>query len=157
MGTVGPLSLIPDLPEKFLLINGDVLTDLNFKDFFDAHGQAENLVTVSLNRRDHCIDFGVFDVDETMQLKAFREKPTYTFAVSMGVYCLSKDVLSLIPHNQFFGFDDLMKKAIAEDLPVICRYHEGFWLDIGRHEDYAKAQDEWPTLEKILFPDTRVP
>jgi NDP-sugar pyrophosphorylase family protein len=154
LGTIGPLTLIKDLPEKFLLLNGDILTDLDFAALFHRHDPSQHLLTVPLSLRNHCVDFGVFELDDQMNLRGFREKPRYSFAVSMGAYAISAQILPLIPKGQLFGFDHLMERVIDEQHPIACYHHKGFWLDIGRHEDYAKAQDEWPQLESILLPTT---
>lgn len=151
LGTIGPLNLIPHLPEKFLLLNGDILTDLNFSDLLDRHQPHEALLTIPLSRREHCIDFGVFELNKNLGMQNFQEKPTLSFAVSMGVYGVSASILPLIPPQQLFGFDHLMKKILDEKQKVSCYYHAGFWLDIGRHEDYAKAQDDWLHLEKAIL------
>ncbi len=142
LSTMGPLSLIEDLPENFLVMNGDVLTDLNFADFFDQHRRNQNSFTICSHRRTEKIDYGVLVANDFGQLIDFKEKPEYDFLVSMGVYMVNKKVLNYIPKDTFFGFDHLMKYMIEiKEAPVIFEY-DGYWLDIGRPDDYEKAVSE---------------
>ncbi len=150
LSTVGPLTLITDLPEKFLVLNGDVLTDLDFGKLLSEHDHNQAQATISLSKRIHQIDFGVFEFDQKDQFTNFLEKPEHSYLVSMGVYCFSRTILQSVPQNTTFGFDDLMHHALDKDLKLRFHHHDGFWLDIGRHEDYAKAQDEWPRLRSEL-------
>jgi len=86
LGTMGPLKLIPDLPKNFLVMNGDILSDIDYARFFDEHVERDDDFTVSSMRRDHKIDYGVLDADESGYLTSFREKPLSSFQVSMGIY-----------------------------------------------------------------------
>jgi NDP-sugar pyrophosphorylase family protein len=142
LSTMAPLRLIPDLPENFLVMNGDVLTDLNFEQVMAEHLRDSNLFTISAARREQQIDYGVLQVDANAQLRGFEEKPRIPYLVSMGVYCLNRRVLKWIPTDESFGFDQLMLKLIAHRQPVRVRVHEGYWLDIGRPDDYQKALDD---------------
>jgi NDP-sugar pyrophosphorylase family protein len=146
LGTMGPLKLIEDLPENFLVMNGDILTDLNFAAFYDVHVQSRSIFTISSMRRQHRIDYGVLDADESGRLTGFREKPEVDYEVSMGVYMLSKDVLQYIPPTAPFGFDNLMLKLLELQRRVDVRSFSGYWLDIGRPDDYAKAIDEFESM-----------
>ncbi len=141
LGTMGPLRLIKNLPENFLVMNGDVLTDLDFGRFFEQHRKDQNIYTISSYRRQVHSDFGVLHVNDKGLLTGFEEKPKYDLEVSMGVYAMNRAVLDAIPAGIPFGFDHLMLKLIEQNrLPrVVC--HDGQWLDIGRAEDYDKAQD----------------
>ncbi len=144
LGTVGPLRAIADqLPEHFLVMNGDILCDI---DFATLHAQAvggESPLTVSVCERASKIDLGVLDLDEAGRVTAFREKPTYTFWVSMGIYAMKRDVLAFIPEGRAFGFDDLMHAMIAAERPIQTYRFRGHWLDIGRSDDFAEAQEEF--------------
>jgi len=139
LSTMGPLTLISDLPENFLVMNGDVLTDLNFGNFFEEHVSNHRNFTIGSYRRKEKIDYGVLLTDEQGKLIGFNEKPNYDFLVSMGVYMVNKSVVSLIPANTFFGFDHLMHLLIQkQQLPAVFEFG-GHWLDIGRPDDYEKA------------------
>ena len=150
LGTVGPLTLIDDLPDDILVCNGDILTDLNFGRFFDQHRREKRLMTVSAANRVQIIDFGVVKPDENGLLRAFEEKPKIPYLVSMGIYCLSRQVVDLIPRNTSFGFDQLILRMLAENQKVHIETHAGYWLDIGRPDDYQQAIDDWPRLKTEL-------
>lgn len=139
LSTMGPLTLIDDLPDDFIVMNGDVLTDINFRNLFNSHLENDNLFTVAGYKRLERIDYGVLNVNNKNDLIGFKEKPNYDFIVSMGVYVLNKAVINFIPKNTFFGFDSLMIKMInSENNPSVI-LHDGYWLDIGRPDDYQKA------------------
>jgi len=136
LSTMGPLSIIPDLPENFLVLNGDILTDLNFEHFFSEHNIHHHNFTIAAYKRKEKIDYGVLSIDEDKKLIDFDEKPVFNFLVSMGIYMVNKSVVDLIPVNTFFGFDHLMKLMInRKEYPVVYPY-EGEWYDIGRPDDY---------------------
>lgn len=141
LGTMGALSLISDLPENFLVLNGDVLTNLNFSDFYLTHCTSNSLLSISSFLRKEKIDFGVLNSDDYSNLVGFEEKPTFDFEVSMGVYCLNKKILNFIPYNSFIGFDGLVKTLLENNDLVKLIRHSGYWLDIGRPDDYIEAID----------------
>jgi NDP-sugar pyrophosphorylase family protein len=148
LSTMGPLKLIPDLPENFLVMNGDVLTDLDFGSFYEFHVQDRNIFTVSSYKREQKIDYGVLEVGENGKLKNFVEKPTQHYQVSMGVYMANRQILDYIPENQSYGFDHLMLDLIKFNHPALVKLHSGYWLDIGRPDDYEKACNDYE-LNKI--------
>lgn len=139
LSTIGPLTLINDLPEDFLVMNGDVLTDLDYKLLMEIHQKKDNTVTVAAFNRKEKIDFGVLDVNKENLLCGFSEKPEYEFLVSMGVYIISKKVINKLIRNSYYGFDNLMTDSIKNDNKVYIHKHEGMWLDIGRPDDYENA------------------
>jgi len=141
LGTMGPLRLIHDLPEHFLVMNGDILTDLDYHALYEAHVASGRLMTISAFERVERSEFGILDVDENLRLTGFTEKPARKTQVSMGVYMLSRGVLDFIPEGRPFGFDDLMYSLLEQNVPVGVLPHQGFWLDIGRPEDYEKADE----------------
>ena len=142
LSTMGPLTLVHDLPENFLVMNGDVLTDLNFGKFFEMHVKNNNHFTIASFNREEKIDYGVLIANETNKLTGFEEKPLYNFLVSMGVYMVNRKVVDQIPKHEFFGFDHLMKLLISRnEYPSIYKF-KGYWLDIGRPDDYEKAIDK---------------
>jgi len=143
LSTMGPLKLIHDLPENFLVMNGDVLTDLDFNELYNYHEKNENIFTVSAFAREQKVDYGVLEIGTNNQLINFVEKPTNQYNVSMGVYVANKKILDYIPENQFYGFDHLMLDLIKEGQPATVKVHSGYWLDIGRPDDYEKACNEF--------------
>lgn len=143
LNTMGPLRLIPDLPENFLVMNGDVLTDLNYAKLYEKHIAEGNMFTISAYHRQQKVDFGVLEVGLDGRLTGFHEKPTYEYMVSMGVYVINRQVLDLIPANASYGFDELMLELIKRRIPASAEPFKGYWLDIGRPEDYEKACSEF--------------
>ncbi len=143
LGTVAPLLLIKDLPENFLLMNGDVLTDLSFKGLCNKHRSHGKLFTISAAVRRHVIDYGVLETDGKNALTGFREKPGVEYMVSMGIYVLSREILGCIPQGVKFGFDDLMLSMLGRREPVHVEPYQGYWLDIGRPDDYLQAIEEF--------------
>jgi NDP-mannose synthase len=141
LSTIAPLTLIKDLPKDFLVMNGDILCDLNYKDFFDFHIKNQNRVTVSTYKRQSKIDFGVLEYDQNGQIVKFIEKPTYDFTVSMGIYCLTKEAVDALTPNEPYGFDNLMIDGIAQQHKLGVYPVNGFWLDIGRPDDYDYANE----------------
>lgn len=150
LGTIGPLTLMENLPENFLVMNGDVLCDLDYEHFYKTHVQNRSAVSVSTCRRDFKIDFGVIQYDQNRELTHFQEKPLYEFDVSMGIYCFHRSVIEKLPKGQKYGFDELMLDAIRKKEKVsICPF-QGFWLDIGRPEDYEYADANFPEIRSKL-------
>jgi NDP-sugar pyrophosphorylase family protein len=147
LSTMGPLTLVEDLPKNFLVMNGDVLTDLNFTEFYDNHVNKDSIFTIASHRRSEMIDYGLLHHDENQKITHFEEKPHYDFLVSMGVYMVNKGVMEYIPEDTFFGFDHLMYKLLEVNKPATVFEFGGFWLDIGRPSDYELA------TEKINDPD----
>jgi NDP-sugar pyrophosphorylase family protein len=141
LSTMGPLKLIKDLPENFLVMNGDILTDLKYGQFFDRHVQQNNIFSISSFTRSDKSEYGILETNEKHTLTAFKEKPESTFEVSMGIYALNKRVLEFIPDDTFFGFDHLMYALIDNKKEVAVVNHDGIWLDIGRPVDFQNAID----------------
>ncbi|MBM9577290.1 NTP transferase domain-containing protein [Leptospira sp. 201903070] len=153
LGTMGPLKLISDLPENFLVMNGDVLTDIDFESFYNTHVASKSVYTISSKKRQQKIDYGVLETNSKGMLVGFHEKPTQDYEVSMGVYMVNQEVLNFIPRNEVFGFDHLMLKLIEKQRRISVIPHSGYWLDIGRPDDYEKAIDEFETMKNRLFYD----
>ena len=152
LSTIAPLILIPDLPDHFLLMNGDVLTDLRFDAFLDRHASGRQLFTIAAARRTEITEYGVLHVNQAGDLSGFEEKPEKKYLVSTGVYGVSREVLSAIPPGRKYGFDDLMRDMLIAGRLVKVEVHDGYWLDIGRPDDYARAIDEFDSSrEKFLL------
>jgi NDP-sugar pyrophosphorylase family protein len=151
LSTVGPITLIPSLPEYFLVVNADILTDLDFKTIFEKHRQSGCNLTVAIYQRTERIDYGVLEVGSDRRVTGFSEKPDYHFSVSMGVYVFSKAALEFVPHGEPFGFDDLMRILLEKHQPINTVMHHGFWLDIGRVDDYERANSQDVESIRRLF------
>jgi len=141
LGTMGPIGLVKNLPEAFLVMNGDVMTDLDFTALLEDHIKSGELFTISCHKRTQKTDYGVLHVSDGI-LTGFEEKPVNDYLVSMGVYAVSRQVVDHIPNDIYYGFDDLMMALLSDDIPVRVVEHQGYWMDIGRPDDYAKATDD---------------
>jgi NDP-sugar pyrophosphorylase family protein len=151
LSTIAPLKLIPDLPQNFLLLNGDVLTDLNMAALLESHIDNRRLFTIAAFERSHTIDYGVLRVDQSGALIAFTEKPVEKYVVSMGIYAVNRDVLANTPAGEKYGFDNLMHDMLAAGQPVYVARHPGYWLDIGRPDDYMQAIEEFDQYKSRLL------
>ncbi|GIU79613.1 MAG: nucleoside-diphosphate-sugar pyrophosphorylase [Bryobacteraceae bacterium] len=153
LSTMGPLRLIPDLPDHFLVMNGDVLSDLDLRAFLDAHVREGRCFTIAASRRRQVIDYGVLHVDDSGILRGFEEKPATTYMVSMGIYAVSRRALEFIPAGVRYGFDHLMRDMLAAGQPVHVYEHQGYWRDIGRPDDYMQAIEEFEgPMRQALLP-----
>ncbi|OGR69968.1 MAG: nucleoside-diphosphate-sugar pyrophosphorylase [Elusimicrobia bacterium GWD2_63_28] len=150
LGTIGPLTLIKDLPENFLVMNGDILCDLDYRKFYDWHVRAGNKVSVTTFNRTSKIDFGVLKYDKAGNIVEFTEKPELAFDVSMGIYCLNRAVVRALPKARPYGFDQLMLDGIKAGAGYKARPFKGFWLDIGRPEDYDYCNENFKTIRKKI-------
>ena len=152
LGTMGPvIGMLDRLPEHFIVLNGDVLTDLDFADVLARHARSGAPLTVATYERQVQIDFGVLEVDHE-RIVGFSEKPTLSYAVSMGVYGLSRSTLARYPAERPFGFDELVLDLLARGEYPIAYPFRGYWLDIGRPEDYDRANAEFEGLRATLLP-----
>jgi NDP-sugar pyrophosphorylase family protein len=146
LSTMAPMRLIHDLPENFLVMNGDILTDLNFLDFFESHVTNNHIFTISAHIREQKVDYGVLEMDSSNYLTGFKEKPSAEYLVSMGVYMANRRILDFIPEGKSYGFDNLMLDLLAANKPATVRKFSGYWLDIGRPDDYIQAIEEFEQM-----------
>jgi NDP-mannose synthase len=150
LSTLGPLTLIEDLPENFLVMNGDILCDLDYRLFLQEHLSRGSDVSVSTYRREVNIDFGVLKFSSDFQLIDFQEKPSYFFDVSMGIYCLNRRVVESLEKGKPYGFDTLMLDGLIRGNKIWTRPFNGYWLDIGRPDDYCQANEQFDEISKRL-------
>ena len=142
-----------ELDRTFLVVNGDILTNLNISAFIAHHHRRNGMVTVGTSHRRTRMEYGVIEATDG-RITCFKEKPLLSNLVSMGVYCMNPDVFRYIPCGVPFGFDDLILCLLNRDIRVESYIHEGFWLDIGRPDDFQTAQDltwdvETPAFERV--------
>jgi NDP-mannose synthase len=160
LGTVGPLANIDDLDESFLVMNGDVLTALNYAELVNVHREAGNVLTIASHRRTVRTDYGVLHLDgqagDTRVVTDFEEKPEIPYVVSMGVYVLEPRALDFIDSGRYLDLPELVLRLLGAGEQVGSYLYEGYWLDIGRHEDYEKAIVEFEEFKEIFLP-TRTP
>jgi NDP-mannose synthase len=154
LGTVGALSTIPDLDEPFLLVNGNILTTLDLRTFFGVHERSRNAITIATHKREIVADFGVIEAQDfgaaTSVVSAYHEKPARSHAVSMGVFAVDPHVLQYIPRDQPLDLPELVVKLLAAGEQVGAYRFDGPWFDLGRHDDYNRAQSEFDALRADL-------
>lgn len=146
LGTVGPLTLIEGLNEPFLMMNGDVLTNLDFADLYHYHIERNAIVTMALYPKEVNIDFGVIEIDAESHILSSHEKPHFTYLINMGIYVVSPQAVNLIPHNQFYSFMDLVEDLQARGDPLYGYPFNGDWMDVGRIDDFASAAEKYQYL-----------
>jgi mannose-1-phosphate guanylyltransferase len=152
LGTIGPvLQVLDRLPEQFLVVNGDTLTDLDYAALLEAHAASGAPITVASARRDVRIEFGVLDVEDG-RVVGFREKPTLSSMVAVGAYALSRATLERYTPGQQLGFDTLMRDLLERGEAPASFPFDGYWLDIGRPEDYDRANTEFAERRATLLP-----
>ncbi|MFD7338526.1 NDP-sugar synthase [Streptomyces violascens] len=151
LGTIGPLLTMRDrLPESFLVMNGDILTDLDYADVLTRHRTSGAPLTIATYARKVHIDFGVLTTDDT-KVVGFTEKPSMDYRVSMGVYGLSLSTLAGYTAGLPLGFDELVLDLLKAETPPHAYAFEGYWLDIGRPDDYDRANAEFTTHRSLLL------
>jgi NDP-sugar pyrophosphorylase family protein len=143
LGTAGPISLVLDqLRDDFVVMNGDLLTTLNYRNLFQFHQDNQAAATIGLYRREVKIDFGVIETDEKGQLARYIEKPTYYFDVSMGVNILNvNSIKSYLSPGEYLDIPTLMTRLHEDGHKVLCYSEPCYWLDIGRVDDYQTANE----------------
>ena len=149
LGTVGPLRLIDGLKPNFLVLNGDLLTDLDFKELSVAHFRLKAPATVAICRRSVKSDFGVV-TSRGERIVSYAEKPRSSWDVSMGIYALSRESLKNIPRRRF-DFPELISNLAGSSRPPAVYRFKGVWLDIGRLEDWKKADRLFVRNPKKFF------
>ena len=155
LSTIGPLTLIKDLPENFLVMNGDILCDINYQEFLSQHTLRGSEVSVCVTNRSNKLDYGALEFNTNKQLIGFVEKPEFNFSVSMGIYCLNRSIIKSLAVGKKFGFDDLMYLCIKNKSNLFINEFDGVWLDIGRPDDYDYANDNFEDIFKNLFLNTK--
>ncbi|MGA2585568.1 MAG: sugar phosphate nucleotidyltransferase [Candidatus Aminicenantales bacterium] len=152
LGTAGPLTLVSGLDHTFLVMNGDLLTTLDYDAMVRFHREQGAVATVGLFDKEVHLDLGVIETDNVNRVTGYVEKPTLHYQVSMGMYVMEPEVLRYIPTGQKFDLPELVKALIAEGLPVIGYQFDGYWLDIGRQEDYVQAVDLFQRERTLFLP-----
>ena len=151
LGTAGPLAGIAGLDRSFFVVNGDLLTDLDFAALAAAHRRNDTAATIGLFRREIKLDFGIVKLDERQRVVDYIEKPTYDHFISMGAYVMEPAVLKYVEPGKRLDLPDLVRTLIRREQRVAGYFHEGYWLDIGRPEDYSQAQEDFPKMRERLL------
>lgn len=152
LGTVGALSLVSGLNETFMSINGDTLTTLDYRKLLDHHRESNSIMTIAVNKKDIKIDFGVIETDEHNFVVKFTEKPHIQYMVGMGIYVYEPEVLKYITPGKRFDFPELVWKLMDDGKKISTYRSNDYWLDLGTHTDYEKAQNEYELMKGRLLP-----
>ncbi len=154
LGTAGPLRLIDRLDENFLMLNGDILTTLDFSDLFRSHVNSNRMVTIATFKKEVKIDLGVIEVEKELLLD-YIEKPTQYFTVSMGIYAMNRSVLDVIPPEGKYDLNEMMLDLRDRGTPIHCFEGNCEWLDIGRASDYEEATRLFEEQREQFLPERK--
>jgi len=147
LGTAGSLSLIEDFSnDVILLMNSDLLTDIDYEDFYKSFIKNEADILVASVPYPVSIPYAIFE-DEDLKVKSFKEKPEYIYYANAGIYLIKRKALNLIPKNKFYNATDLMEKIIELDMKLIHYPMHNYWLDIGKPADFKKANEDINNLK----------
>ncbi len=154
LGTAGPLAMVPDLDQTFLVSNGDVLTLMNINDLFDFHRQKGGICTIAMHERQVKVELGVIETENDNLIKGYIEKPSFDFRVSMGMYVFEPEVLNYIPEGEYLDFPDLIHKLLDAGETVVGYPFDGYWMDLGNPEDYAQANRDFERMRGQFLKDS---
>jgi NDP-sugar pyrophosphorylase family protein len=143
LGTAGPLAQLKnEIDDDFLMMNGDILTDLDYSQLIRSHEESDAIATISLKQNKVPIDFGVVELNKDSNIVGYSEKPKIDYLVSMGIYAFSPRIFEYISPNKYLDIPDLIKMLISAGEKVNGYVYDGYWLDIGRPDDYEKANED---------------
>ena len=143
LGTAGPISLIDNIDETFLLMNGDVLTSMDYKKFIEYHRTNKSILTIGLHTQSYQIPLGYIEHDMNYNVTNYIEKPVHKFDVGMGIYLMEPEILQYINKEKKLDIPELVLKLISDNKKVIGYPTDEYWLDMGKHEDYNKAIEDF--------------
>jgi NDP-sugar pyrophosphorylase family protein len=153
LGTAGPLSLISGLDSTFIVTNGDVLTTLDLKDLLAFHKAQGGIATIAVHQRKVKINLGVVQLNGDNDIDGYIEKPTYDYTVSMGIYVFEPSVMKYISFNLYLDFPELVLKLIAAGEKVSGYRFDGYWMDLGRPDDYVQATGDFVSMRSQFLPE----
>lgn len=143
MGTAGSISKITDINEPFFLVNGDILTSVNFNDFLESHLSSKAHITVCSTKFKYQLPFALVDTDSNRKIILIKEKPSYEFLINAGMYVIDPSIIDLIPNDTMIDITTVIERALERKLLVSCFLYDGYWLDIGRKEQFDKANFDY--------------
>ena len=150
LGTVGSIRLCKEFKfEDIIVMNSDLLTNIDFSDFYRTYKEMGADMAVATTRYHVDVPYAVLETDESQKILSLKEKPRYTYYSNAGIYIINKRLLQLIPTGTFFNITDLMDKVIEMDNKLVSYPINGYWLDIGKHEDFEKAQTDVKHLRNL--------
>lgn len=143
LGTIGSVLLVEDFyNDEILVMNSDLLTNIDFADFYKFFKECGAEMAVASTTYEVSVPYAVLEADDHHKVTSLKEKPKYNYFSNAGIYLMKKEILNMIPENQFYDITDLMEKVLEMDLKLVTYPINGYWLDIGKHEDFKKAQED---------------
>jgi NDP-sugar pyrophosphorylase family protein len=152
-GTAGSLAMVPGLTDSFLVMNGDILTTLDYRALVEHHLTEKSLLTIGRSSRDVKLDLGVIHADAAGRVTDYVEKPTLSYGVSMGIYVYREEVLSFIEPGEYLDFPALVLRLLETGKRVSTYASESRWLDLGRLDDLQRASEEFSRNRADFLPD----
>lgn len=150
-GTAGSLGFLTQMNETFLVMNGDILTTLNYKELINYHIANQNKITIATHKKHVKIDLGVLNLNSNHEITGYDEKPEYDYEVSMGIYVYAPEVLSFIKKGEYLDFPTLIHILLANGEKVMGFRNDATWLDIGRIEDFQAASVEFEKNRELFL------
>ncbi len=143
LGTIGSILLVERFKyQDILVMNSDILTNIDFADFYNTFKSTNADMAVAATSYHVDVPYAVLEVDEENSVKSLKEKPRYTYYSNAGIYLLRKEILEMIPSEKFYDITDLMETLLANNKNIVAYPITGYWLDIGKPEDFRKAQED---------------
>ena len=143
LGTAGAISKLIEIKEPFFLVNGDILTSINFSKFLQSHLSSDAFITVCLSKFKYQLPFALVEADSAKKILLIKEKPSFEYLINAGMYVLDPSIISLIPNDTFIDITTVIEKALEKELLVSSFLYDGYWLDIGRKEEFEKANIDY--------------
>lgn len=153
LGTAGALAMLGNVDDNLLVVNGDILTTLDFGKMIEFHLCAKPALTIASYRKDLKIDLGVLNVDPHSSVVGYDEKPMLHYLCSMGIYMYSRRALESIEAGEALDFPNLVLRMLARGETALAYQSDCYWLDIGRHDDYERATHEFSRMRSSFLPD----
>jgi NDP-sugar pyrophosphorylase family protein len=151
LGTAGPIARLPRSDRAALVLNGDLLTTLDFAQLVRFHYENNAVATIGTKRRTETVQFGVIETSADAQIREYKEKPTLDYLVSMGIYVFAPEVRDYIPRAEKFDFPDLVQRLLQAEQRVLAYESGAYWLDIGRPDDYQRANEDFPAMQHVFL------
>src|SRR5690554_1621076 len=143
LGTIGSILLVEEFQhDDIIVMNSDLLTNIDFKDFYKTYKDANADMAVAATTYHVDVPYAVLEADDKNKVVSLKEKPKYTYYSNAGIYILKKKLLKIIPEGQFYDITDLMERILEMNLKMMTYPINGYWLDIGRSEEFKKAQED---------------
>lgn len=143
LGTIGSILLVDKFNhDDIIVMNSDLLTNIDFGDFYKAFKESNADMAVAATSYHVDVPYAVLEVQNDNEVKSLKEKPRYTYYSNAGIYIMKKSLLKMIPGDQFYDITDLMDRILEMNLKLVTYPINGYWLDIGKHDDFKKAQED---------------